>query len=196
MSFAKKLKRKHDKKMGIVQAKAAKVRHLVQQKTAQTELEQYCAEMKIRAESIQEFLLMFLAAARVQRGFGKKRLARLDDKLFSHYDCLKAKLVTVEDIKKILKDEAKFSIDDSEAKRHAKGNRLLEIRQSVMQEISACFCLALMDEFGYKGEILGKVYTAAGNIGRALRCHEATLEDVARTLYAAKFLDKNGKRVA
>ena len=49
MSFAKKLKRKHDKKMGIVQAKAEKVRHLVQQKTAQTEVEQYCAEMKIRA---------------------------------------------------------------------------------------------------------------------------------------------------
>ena len=132
----------------------------------------------------------------MQRGFGKKRLARLDDKLFSHYDCLKAKLVTVEDIKKILKDEAKFSIEDNEVAKYVKGNRVLEIRQSVMQEISACFCLALMDEFGYKGEILGKVYTAAGNIGRALRCHEATLEDVARTLYAAKFLDENGKRVA
>lgn len=196
MSFAKKMKRKQDKKLGIVQAKSEKVRRLVNQRTAQTEVQRYVAEIKVKGEAIREFLLIFLAAVRAEYGFGHEKLGRLDDKIFSHFDCIKAKLVTVDDIKMMLNDEAKFSIDDSEAIKHAKGNRLLEIRQAVMQELSACFCIALMDGFGFKEKRLYRAYTAAGNIGRALRNHEATLDDVARTLIAAKFLDENGKRVA
>lgn len=113
MSFAKKMGReqkRRNKHFEAVAEYSAKKGASARRQVVHAESRQYIAELRQKAEVISYTLTIFLASVHARFGFGKKRLQKLDDKIFSHYDCIKSKLVTVSDIDKILLEEGKFDI--------------------------------------------------------------------------------------
>ena len=113
MSFAKKIGREQKRRNKHFKALAeysAKKGASARRQVVHAENRQYIAELRQKAEVISYTLTLFLVSVHARFGFGKKRLQKLDDKIFSHYDCIKSKLVTVSDIDKILLEEGKFDI--------------------------------------------------------------------------------------
>lgn len=178
MSFAKKLARKRAKADGKKVKSHIKAERRVEKDTRRAYIRQNVSDMVLRMEAVQNVMTILLVAARETFGFGKKRLGVLYKRMKSHSECINTGYVTVADICQILRDEAKLDIRDS---REPKVDRQRRIQYKVIDELSAAFLLSLMDEFGYKGKLLGRVYSKAAQISEKLEAHEmgiADLEDV------------------
>lgn len=191
MSFAKKIGREQKRRNKHFEALAeysAKKGASARRQVVHAESRQYIAELRQKAEVISYTLTIFLASVHARFGFGKKRLQKLDDKIFSHYDCIKSKLVTVSDIDKILLEEGKFDIRKNKLdtnKAHKIGNELI-----------SCFFIALMDGFDFKSKRLSEAYLAVVNVADAVNNKELSTDDLIQALIKAKYLNKDGKRAA
>ena len=183
MSFAKKMGREQKRRNKHFRAiadygvkKSAKIKRQI----AHIESRQYAAELSHKAKVISHTLILLLSATHARFGFGKKRLQKLDDKMFSHYDCIKSKLVTVSDIEKILLNEG----------------RLDNKKHQIEDELISCFFIALMDGFGFKSKRLSEAYLAVLNVADAVNKNELSMDDLTLSLIKAKYLDKDGKKAA
>lgn len=193
MSFAKKMGREQKRRNKHFKALAeysAKKGASARRQVVHAENRQYIAELRQKAEVISYTLTLLLASVHARFGFGKKRLQKLDDKIFSHYDCIKSKLVTVSDIDKILLEEGKFDIrkkinkpDDNKA-------------HKIEDELISCFFIALMDGFGFKSKRLSEAYLAVVNVADAVNNKELSIDDLIQELIKAKYLNKDGKKAA
>jgi hypothetical protein len=184
MSFAKKLARKREKSGVKKIVGHVKARHKVEKDTRRAYIRQNVSDMVLRMEAFNNVMDILLVAARETFGFGKKRLGALYKRMLSHSECIRTGYVTVEDICQILRDEAKLDIRDS---REPKVDRQRRIQYKVIDELSAAFMLSLMDEFGYKGKLLGRAYSRAAQISEKLETHEMGISDLEEILARAKF---------
>lgn len=176
-SFAKKMARKRAKELekdGIAAAKRSgrvekKVRHLTPQEIVE--------DRKTVTEAYDTLTVVLDVAVHRKWGWGKERRARLHKKMAIHLLCLKDRTVKTSDIEHIIKRETGLELDKKHL--HAEWwDHEREIQYRCVDDMSAIFMIALMDEFGYKGKALGDVYDIAATIAHELKTGEKTVADL------------------
>lgn len=145
---------------------------------------QILIDMVSEAEAVANNTTIMLLAANHTFKFGAKRLEMLRQKMFIHYECIKEKRVTVEDICNILRDET--HLDIGEAKREVTARTLhdrhAQITGKALEELSACYLLALHDEFGFNAKRLVRGYHEASVIAKTLKEKQKTIMDLSTEL--------------
>lgn len=177
MSFAKKMARKRAKELkkdGIAAAGRSgrvekKVRHLTPREIVE--------DHKTVTEAYDTLIVVLDVAVHRKWGWGKERRARLHKKMAIHLLCLKDRTVKTSDIEHIIKKETGLELDKKHL--HAEWwDHEREIQYRCVDDMSAIFMIALMDEFGYKGKALGDVYDIAATIAHELKTGEKTVADL------------------
>lgn len=176
-SFAKKMARKRAKELkkdGIAAAGRSgrvekKVRHLTPREIVE--------DHKTVTEAYDTLTVVLDVAVHRKWGWGKERRARLHKKMAIHLLCLKDRTVKTSDIEHIIKKETGLELDKKHL--HAEWwDHEREIQYRCVDDMSAIFMIALMDEFGYKGKALGDVYDIAATIAHELKTGEKTVADL------------------
>lgn len=176
-SFAKKMARKRAKELkkdGIAAAGRSgrvekKVRHLTPREIVE--------DHKTVTEAYDTLTVVLDVAVHRKWGWGKERRARLHKKMAIHLLCLKDRTVKTSDIEHIIKKETGLELDKKHL--HAEWwDHEREIQYRCVDDMSAIFMIALMDEFGYKGKALGDVYDIAATIAHELNTGEKTVADL------------------
>lgn len=176
-SFVKKMARKRAKELkkdGIAAAKRSgrvekKVRHLTPREIIE--------DRKTVTEAYNTLTVIFDVAVHRKWGWGKERRARLHKKMAIHLRCLSAGTVKTSDIERIIKTETGLELD----KRHLYAewwDHEREIQYRCVDDMSAIFMIALMDEFGYKGKALDSVYDVAAEIAHEIKIGKKTVADL------------------
>lgn len=192
MSFAKKMARKRAKELkkdGIAAAGRSgriekKVRHLMPREIIK--------DRKTVTEACDTLTVIFDVAVHRKWGWGKERRARLHKKMAIHLRCLSAGMVKTSDIERIIKDETGLELD----KRHLYAewwDHEREIQYRCVDDMSAIFMIALMDEFGYKGKALDSVYDVAAEIAHEIKIGEKTVADLRAELEPRRRKRKEAK---
>lgn len=177
MSFAKKMARKRAKELKKTAFAAAgrsgraekKVRHLTPREIIE--------DRKTVTEAYDTLTVIFDVAVHRKWGWGKERRARLHKKMAIHLRCLSAGTVKTSDIERIIKTETGLELD----KRHLYAewwDHEREIQYRCVDDMSAIFMIALMDEFGYKGKALDSVYDVAAEIAHEIKIGKKTVADL------------------
>ena len=177
MSFAKKMARKRAKELkrgGIAATGRSgrperKVRHLTPREIIE--------DRKTVTEAYDTLTVIFDVAVQRKWGWGKERRARLHKKMAIHLRCLSAGTVKTSDIERIIKAETGLELD----KRHLYAewwDHEREIQYRCVDDMSAIFMIALMDEFGYTGKALDSVYDAAAEIAHEIKIGKKTVTDL------------------
>lgn len=176
-SFAKKMARKRAKELkkdGIAAAGRSgrvekKVRHLTPREIVE--------DHKTVTEAYDTLTVVLDVAVHRKWGWGKERRARLHKKMAIHLLCLKDRTVKTSDIEHIIKKETGLELDKKHL--HAEWwDHEREIQYRCVDDMSAIFMIALMDEFDYKGKALGDVYDIAATIAHELKTGEKTVADL------------------
>lgn len=195
-SFAKKIGRVQKMRSKALMKDAVKEGRKLRAATNQVmdlTAEQMVNDLLVEADAIDDVSTILLLASNRAFGFGAKRIGELNKKMFTHYDCIQDKLVTMRDIDKILLDEANLDIqDDREAveEKYKDYERYFQITRKVMDELSSCWLLALHDEFNFKAKRLARGYHEAGKISVALKEKRLSSEDLHKELYRIKMRGK------
>lgn len=90
---------------------------------------------------------------------------------------MKDRTVKTSDIEHIIKAETGLELD----KRHLHAelwDHKREIQYRCVDDMSAIFMIALMDEFGYKGKALDSVYDVAAEIAHEIKIGKKTVIDL------------------
>ena len=192
MSFAKKMARKRAKELkkdGIAAAVRSgrvekKVRHLTPREIVE--------DHKTVTEAYDTLTVVLDVAVHRKWGWGKERRARLHKKMAIHLLCLKDRTVKTSDIEHIIKRETGLELDKKHL--HAEWwDHEREIQYRCVDDMSAIFMIALMDEFGYKGKALGDVYDIAATIAHELKTGEKTVADLRAELEPRRRKKKEAK---
>ena len=192
MSFAKKMARKRAKELkkdGIAAAGRSgrvekKVRHLTPREIVE--------DHKTVTEAYDTLTVVLDVAVHRKWGWGKERRARLHKKMAIHLLCLKDRTVKTSDIEHIIKRETGLELDKKHL--HAEWwDHEREIQYRCVDDMSAIFMIALMDEFGYKGKALGDVYDIAATIAHELKTGEKTVADLRAELEPRRRKRKEAK---
>ena len=184
-SFARKARRRKEKavRQDVGQSLTAGTKAKAAVRHATTE--QIIRDHGVVSETYDNLMTIFDAAVHKAFGWGKKMRTRLHAKMARHLLCLKKHLVTTPDIERILRDEAGLDLDkcfkDAGGWTH---NRRLQY--TAMNDMSAIFLLALMDEFGYKKVRLSRVYNVAADIAHQISTGAVEWADVRRGLEVAR----------
>ena len=177
MSFAKKMARKRAKELkkdGVAAAKRSgrvekKVRHLTPREIVE--------DRKTVTETYDTLTVVFDVAVHRKWGWGKERRARLHKKMATHLLCLRDRTVKTSDIEHIIKAETGLELDKKHL--HAEWwDHEREIQYRCVDDMSAIFMIALMDEFGYKGKALDSVYDVAAEIAHEIKTGKKTVADL------------------
>ena len=191
-SFAKKMARKRAKELkkdGIAAAGRSgrvekKVRHLTPREIVE--------DHKTVTEAYDTLTVVLDVAVHRKWGWGKERRARLHKKMAIHLLCLKDRTVKTSDIEHIIKRETGLELDKKHL--HAEWwDHEREIQYRCVDDMSAIFMIALMDEFGYKGKALGDVYDIAATIAHELKTGEKTVADLRAELEPRRRKRKEAK---
>nr|DAJ51388.1 MAG TPA: hypothetical protein [Caudoviricetes sp.] len=146
-----------------------KVRHLTPREIVE--------DHKTVTEAYDTLTVVLDVAVHRKWGWGKERRARLHKKMAIHLLCLKDRTVKTSDIEHIIKKETGLELDKKHL--HAEWwDHEREIQYRCVDDMSAIFMIALMDEFGYKGKALGDVYDIAATIAHELKTGEKTVADL------------------
>ena len=156
MSFAKKLARKRDLAMRVDEHKARKTANRAEKDVKMAYRYQMATDMFVRKNALKNLSAVFLYAMHQYEGFGRSRLERLRDKMQNIFECIIGKYVTLSEIAEYLRSDigldCGLAVDNPKASHH----RQIEFR--AVQQMSAAFLMAMLDEFGYKKKRLGKAY--------------------------------------
>lgn len=156
MSFAKKMARKRDLAMRSNENKAHRTATRAEHAVKMAYRYQMAADMCVRKKALRNLSAVFLYAMHKYEGFGRSRLERLRDKMQNVFECIIGKYVTLPEIAKFLSNdiglECGLVADNPKASHH----RRIEFK--AVQQMSAAFLMAMLDEFGYKKKRLGKAY--------------------------------------
>lgn len=192
MSFTKKIARKRAKELKKTAFAAAgrsgraekKVRHLTPREIIE--------DRKTVTEAYDTLAVIFDVAVHRKWGWGKERRARLHKKMARHLLCLKDRIVKTSDIERIIKTETGLELD----KRHLYAewwDHEREIQYRCVDDMSAIFMIALMDEFGYKGKALDSVYDVAAEIAHEIKIGKKTVADLRAELEPRRRKRKEAK---
>ena len=180
-SIARKLARKAMKMAASEKAVATRAHKSIQHATTK----QIIRDHGVVSEAYDNLMILFDVSVHRAFGWGAKTRKRLHAKMARHLLCLKKHLVTTLDIERILRDEAGLDLDkcfkDAGGWTH---NRRLQY--TAMNDMSAIFLLALMDEFGYKKVRLSRVYNVAADIAHQISTGAVEWADVRRGLEVAR----------
>ena len=156
MSFAKKMARKRDLAMRGNEHKAHRIANRAERDVKMAYRYQMAADMCVRKTALRNLSAVFLYAMHQYEGFGRSRLERLRDKMQNVFECIIGKYVTLPEIAEFLSNdiglECGLMADNPKASHHR------QIEFKAVQQMSAAFLMAMLDEFGYKKKRLRKAY--------------------------------------
>ncbi len=137
---------------------------------------QMAYDMTVRKTALRNLSAVFLYAMHRSAGFGRIRLGRLRDKMQSVFDCITGGYVTVEGIADYLREDIGLNcgleISDPKADHHRK------IEFLAVQQMSAAFLMAMLDEFGYKKKRLADAYGWCAKLSDDIGNKEITYEKI------------------
>ena len=135
-------------------------------------------------QTVHEVGIILYYSAREVFGFGEIRLKRLYQKMKAQASCLREKYVTLDEIKSILRDEAKIDLRPS-----GRPDDSIEgkIQSAVVDELSATILLSLLDEYGFKAKRLARFYQKAIEFSRMVKDKEIKVEDMQSELKKVSF---------
>lgn len=174
-------KRKHNnKKLLLAEAKkGAKMRREANRSVHHATTQQINEIHRIKSDTYDKVMLIFDAAVHDALGFGFDRRHRLHKKITMQFKCLRAGLVTIEDISRILKEEADISFTDFDQLEHE--DFVTQQKNKALAELEAVFLLSLLDEF-CKKPWLKKAWRKAEKISEKLRKREITFDSLKANL--------------
>lgn len=120
-------------------------------------------------------LMVMIDVVMKKFGFGRKRIFALRKKINNHLQCIKTHYVTTEEIENILREEIKF---DLQAKTEAKTDLQSRASQAAVRDISAAFCISLLDEFGWKQKRIGRAYRMLAAIGTLMKQRKIDMDEL------------------
>ena len=156
MSFAKKLARNIKKKANIGDKKARKEYAKARRSVKDSYVNQLRRDIDCRKEALHNLSATFLLAMHENEKFGRGRLERLRDKMQSVFDSIIARTVSLEEIAEYLSEEIDLSI--GVADKDPKAGHYQQIEFLAVQQMSAAFLMALLDEFDYRKLRLERAY--------------------------------------
>ena len=149
----------------------------------------YRLEQIYRKEVLENLWLIYRYTMHVKYGFGKNRLNRLRDKTWNEFESIMSGFVSVPEIDRFLKSDIEF--DCGLCTRDPKADRVKQIEDKAIRDLTAAFVMALLDEFGYKGKKLEKICHAAFEINDAIMNGTLTYTEIRQAL--AKTMERGRK---
>ena len=184
MGFAKKLARKKQKAFNKTANGIKKTATKADRSYRTSMVEQLRRDNHLRRIVSEDILCIFLVSAHRIFGFGKDRLELLYKKTLNQIDCLRRRYVTIEELEMIICKEASFRLIEPEVDRHDTDRVLI---QNENNRMSACFLIALMDGYGYKGKRMKRLYEESQRIGVGIRDGKIKIDEVWDELEKTKF---------
>ena len=167
MSFARKMRKRSNratKKLMRTNEQRERVnRHVA----AREKAESWAGAM----ETIQGTLTMLFIAAHDAQGLGEKRLRRVLEKIEVYNDCIESGRVTLDEIEQIVRNDTKTIVDFSGA---------TSPQWQIIRRLSSLFLLALHDLYGFGETKLGRIYTYATKLSKAVSDGRLTLDEIAK----------------
>lgn len=178
-SFAKKLRnkqKKHDRKN--MEATYRTVDKATKQ-VAHADSCQVAMDVFGIYEDMNNLAIIYLLSANKVYAFGAKRLRFLRDKIAMHIRCVLGRLVTSDDIEKIVRNEAGFEIIKPEFdKTQWKGlEHRFYIHSKITDLMMNCVGISLLDGYGFKGKRIAKIHRCASELSHKLLTEEKTMKD-------------------
>lgn len=178
-SFAKKLRnkqKKHDRKN--MEATYKTVDKATKQ-VAHADSRQAAEDLVNTYEDMNNLTIIYLLSANKVFAFGVKRLLFLRDKISMHIRCVLGRLVTSDDIEKIVLSEAGFKmIKPKFDKTKWKGlKHHFDIHAKITDLIMNCVGISLLDGYGFKGKRIAKIHEYANELCHKLYTKEKTMKD-------------------
>lgn len=146
-------------------------------------------------EDMNNLAIIYLLSANKVYAFGAKRLRFLRDKIAMHIRCVLGRLVTSDDIEKIVRNEAGFEIIKPEFdKTQWKGLEYsFYIHSKTTNLMMNCVGISLLDGYGFKGKRIAKIHRCANELSHKLLTEEKTMKDYENEL---KIILNRGKNNA
>jgi len=188
-SFARSRKRKEHKAINKGYNKAKKAAKAARKGIARTYAEQIRDDMLCRKNAISNLTSIFMLTVHERYGFGRGRILRLRDKMQSEFDAIISGNVNIKEIDQFLMDEVKL---EAGLTKNCKFNNHYEaIEGRAVREMTAAFLMAMLDEFGYKGNAMMKTCRHAFRINDKLESGELTYPQIREKLQ--KVMDRGRK---
>ena len=167
MSFARKMRKRHDKAGKMLMREAVRRDRVDRQVAIREKKEELASTM----ETIQGTLTMLFVAAHDAQGLGEKRLRRVLEKIEIYNDCIETGRVTLDEIEQLVRNDTKTIVDFSGA---------TSPQWQIIRRISSLFLLALHDLFGFGEKVLGRIYTYATKLSKEIAAGKIALDDIAK----------------
>lgn len=179
MGFFRKMNRKKEQRFRNTAEYSARKGEQARRAERHATTKQILWDRAVLNDAYSNLMLIFDAAAHDVMKFGAGRREQLHKKMSRYLAALKAGLVSTHEMEGLLHEEAKMDITKSDMpiEEHDKS-----LRRQVVNDLSAVFLLALMDEFGYKGKILDRIYRRAADLSESLSKGKMTQDEIQATL--------------
>lgn len=176
MGFAKKMQRKLKKKAQKGDKNAIREYNIANAAVKESYVMQLKRDRNCRKEAIHNLTASFLLAMHEGYGFGAGRLKRLQQKMQSEFDAITAKNVSIEEVAEFLRDEIGLDVDIAASDPNAGHYRKIEFK--AVQEMSAAFLMAMLDEFNFKKKRLGAAYDYVAALSEKANAGEITYDEI------------------
>jgi len=143
----------------------------------------YANNERLIGSTIDDFFMMAKIALNRAFGFGQIRWNRIHRKMLLDLTCIGERYVTVKEINQALREEADFGFNAPDRK-HWTYER--KVAATVCDDMSSCFALALLDEFGFKAKRIAKAYDMMGQIGNDLKTGKLSRKEFVRLASGGK----------
>lgn len=180
-SFARRRKRKENKAINRGEKKAKKAAKVLRADMARTYAEQLRMDMECRRNAISNLIDIFMMTVHERYGFGRQRILRLRDKMQSEFDAILSGNISVKEIDQFLEEE--IDLEAGLSKKYKSAGHYESIEDRVVREVTAAFLMAMLDEFGYKGNALMKTCHHAFRINDKLESGELTYPQIREKLH-------------
>lgn len=169
--MGRKMARKNVRATNKLTSQADRFEHRRQNRIRDINAREYAERLHESREIARGTLSMLVVACNKTEGLGKERLEKLLRKIGTYQEALLAGIVTVDDLEKILHDEANIRVE--------KNNN--HYWQSI-RKMSAMVMLALHDLYGFGEKRLARVYNYAAKLSKQINRNEVTGDEVANEL--------------
>ncbi len=176
MSFAKKLARKRDLALRGDEHKARRTVNRAERDVKMAYRYQMATDMFVRRTALKNLSAVFLYAMHQYEGFGRSRLERLRDKMQSIFECIVGKYVTLSEIADYLNRD--IGLDCGLMTDNPKATHHRKIEFKAVQQMSAAFLMAMLDEFDYRRKRLGRAYGYCAALSDDIGANKITYAEI------------------
>lgn len=175
-SFARSRKRKLEKDANKGDRRADRQLKRADKDIKMAYVKDYQQQLIWRQQALLNLSACFMYAMRENYGWGKKRLMRLRNKMQSEFDAMVAGNVNVVEIGDFLRDEIGLDIEVSALKPGLERKRQIEVK--AVQQMSAAFFMALLDEYGWGEKRLSVAYMHVAKLSERVSKKEISYEEI------------------